>query len=319
MLTWFKALDRVLKGEATRLDSLRGGSIALPFGGLSVLLILLGAVYGACMGAFALMGRWGTDTQASGYLQMLASASKVPMLFSLTLLVTFPSLYVFNALVGSRLGFASVGRLMVAALAVTMAVLASFGTILVFFSLCTTSYPFIVLLNVVMFAIAGVLGMRFLLQTLHRLAVARELDDAAAIVPTPIAVTAPTEVPAESIAPQAYSSELPASVSKPPGALDRIEGHAFGPHVRSIFKIWILVFGLVGAQMGWVLRPFIGNPNAPFTFFRERESNFFEAVVNKIGEVATWDTKKAKPARQRHDDRAGMPLPPATTKTYTGD
>ena len=26
----------------------------------------------------------------------------------------------------------------------------------------------------------------------------------------------------------------------------------------------MVVFGLVGAQMGWVLRPFIGNPNQPF-------------------------------------------------------
>ena len=321
MLTWFKALDRVLKGDATRLDSLRGGTIALPFGGLSVLLVILGAVYGACMGVFALMGRWGTDTQASGYLQMLASASKVPMLFGLTLLVTFPSLYVFNALVGSRLGFASVGRLMVAALAVTMAVLASFGTILVFFSLCTTSYSFIVLLNVVMFAIAGILGMRFLLQTLHRLAVAREIEDAAAQGPaTAVVATSteipPVEVPAEYVAPPAYSSGPPMPVPQSPGALDRIEGRAFGPHVKSIFKIWILVFGLVGAQMGWVLRPFIGAPNTPFTYFRERESNFFEAVVGKINDVATWDTRKNKPSKPRSNDR--NPTPPATT-TYTGN
>src|SRR3712207_6474413 len=110
------------------------------------------------MGSFALTARWDTTTRSVGFLQMLASAAKVPMLFFLTLLVTFPSLYVFNALVGSRLAFATVTRLLLAAVAVTMAVLASFGTIVVFFSLCTTSYPFMVLLNVAMFAAAGLLG-----------------------------------------------------------------------------------------------------------------------------------------------------------------
>ena len=44
----------------------------------------------------------------------------------------------------------------------------------------------------------------------------------------------------------------------------------------------MLLFGVVGAQMGWVLRPFLGNPNVPFTWFRERESNFFEAVFQAL-------------------------------------
>ena len=40
----------------------------------------------------------------------------------------------------------------------------------------------------------------------------------------------------------------------------------------------VLLFGLVGVQMGWVLRPFIGDPDRPFAWFRERDSNFFQAV-----------------------------------------
>jgi hypothetical protein len=53
-----------------------------------------------------------------------------------------------------------------------------------------------------------------------------------------------------------------------------------------VFAIWVIVFGLIGAQMGWVLRPFIGAPNAAITFFRPREGNFFEAVANKIADLA---------------------------------
>jgi hypothetical protein len=39
--------------------------------------------------------------------------------------------------------------------------------------------------------------------------------------------------------------------------------------------------------MGWVLRPFIGDPNQPFTWFRPRESNFFEAVLNALHTLLT--------------------------------
>jgi hypothetical protein len=40
----------------------------------------------------------------------------------------------------------------------------------------------------------------------------------------------------------------------------------------------VIVFGLVGSQMSWVLRPFVGQPGRPFEWFRPKESNFFEGV-----------------------------------------
>ena len=119
-------------------------------GGLSLVLLILGMLYGACMGSFGLF-----KTGGPSYLQLVASTLKVPALFVLTLAVTLPSLYVSNALVGSRLVVDSVIRLLVAALGVMMAVLASLGPIIAFFSLSTTSYPFMVLVNVVVFAVSG--------------------------------------------------------------------------------------------------------------------------------------------------------------------
>ena len=35
---------------------------------------------------------------------------------------------------------------------------------------------------------------------------------------------------------------------------------------------------VVGAQLGWVLRPFIGDPTQPFSLLRPKGSNFFQAV-----------------------------------------
>jgi 2-keto-3-deoxy-galactonokinase len=67
-----------------------------------------------------------------------------------------------------------------------------------------------------------------------------------------------------------------------PGALDQIEGYVLGRHVKKVFGCWVIVFGLVGAQMGWVLRPFVGSPGTPFQWFRERESSFFEAVLETV-------------------------------------
>jgi hypothetical protein len=255
MLAWWKDLDRILRGEATRSHALRRGTIEVPATGISVVLVLLAMGYGVCMGCFALFKGGGP----SGW-QLVATTVKVPALFVLTLLVTFPSLYVFNTLVGSRLRLTSVLRLLVAALAVLVTVLASLGPIVAFFSVSTTSYPFMVLLNVTVYAVSGSLGMAFLLQTLHRLS----------LVPPEPPVTEATELVGE--------EKVDPPDDPPTGALDRTEDQVLSKHVKAVFWCWIVLFALVGSQMGWVLRPFIGDPDRPFTWFRERDSNFFQAV-----------------------------------------
>jgi hypothetical protein len=263
MSGWWRDLDRILRGEATRLSELRRGTIEIPAGGLTLLLVLLAMLYGACMGTFAVF-RGGQDAA----LQLVASTVKVPALFVLTLVVTFPSLYVFNALVGSRLRVGAMLRLLVAALAVTVTVLASLGPIVAFFSVSTTSYPFMVLLNVVVFTVAGLLGMSFLLQTLHRLSL---------IEPAPWP-TAPVEV--EPVGEEKGDERL-----LRPGALEPVDDRALSRHVKTVFRCWVLVFGLVGAQMGWVLRPFIGNPYAPFTWFRPRGASVFQGIYTALANL----------------------------------
>ena len=48
--------------------------------------------------------------------------------------------------------------------------------------------------------------------------------------------------------------------------------------MKTLFCCWMLIFGLVGAQMAWVLRPFFGHPHQEFQWFSPRGSNFFEGV-----------------------------------------
>ncbi|MGH1347147.1 MAG: hypothetical protein ACRBN8_36635 [Nannocystales bacterium] len=51
---------------------------------------------------------------------------------------------------------------------------------------------------------------------------------------------------------------------------------------RRVLWSWMLTHGIVGAQLSWVLRPFVGNPTLPVRVFRERawEGSFFEAVYD---------------------------------------
>jgi len=54
---------------------------------------------------------------------------------------------------------------------------------------------------------------------------------------------------------------------------------------RRTFQVWLVIYALVGAQMGWVLRPFIGSPTLDFEWFRGREANIFIDVIRTIGEL----------------------------------
>ncbi|MDJ0573773.1 MAG: actin-binding WH2 domain-containing protein [Xenococcaceae cyanobacterium MO_234.B1] len=50
-----------------------------------------------------------------------------------------------------------------------------------------------------------------------------------------------------------------------------------------LIKGWLFLYGFVGSQLGWTLRPFFGSPGLPFSLFREMESNFYVEVVKIIG------------------------------------
>jgi hypothetical protein len=280
--TWWQSIDRLLRGDATRLSALKAGTIELPENGISLAILGMGAFYGVCMGLFALFNK---GDIASALLQVLSTMAKVPALFFATLLVTFPSLYVFNALIGSRLTLGAVWRLMIAMLAVTMAILASLGPVVAFFSISTTNYPFMLLLHVGVFGVAGFLGLKFLLHTLHRLTLV--LNEPAA----PKAANPPVPQ-AKPLIPEAVPGEPRTAIAAPKvdaGALEKVDDRMLGANVKQVFYLWIVAFGLVGAQMSWLLRPFISAPDRPFVLFSPRESNFYAAVGDALMRVMGWN------------------------------
>ncbi|MBY0111307.1 MAG: hypothetical protein K2Y21_00690 [Phycisphaerales bacterium] len=243
----FVALDDLLRDRLTTPQHVREGRtplrIFLPWA------LVLGGLHGLFIGCYALFnGTTGATTH------MLAVMAKLPALFLFTLLVTFPSLYVFNALLGYGLRFRATLRLLVATIVVNLALASSLGPILAFFTVSTKSYTFIVLLNVAILGIGGLASIAFLLRTMIRAQNAEQPLDA---TPDPTATAAPA-----------------AATETPRRALP-------------LLFVWIITYSLVGTQMGWLLRPFIGHPGQPITIFREREGSFVEAIWNATAGQAT--------------------------------
>lgn len=254
MRTAFREIDRILRGELTKPTVIGERGVPISLFRVGLMLIVLGAIYGFFMGGNAVVGRAEPE-----YRQLLATTIKVPLLFLLTGAITFPSLYVFNALLGTRLSLESMLKLLFAAGGVTLALLSSFGPIVGFFSVSTSSYPFMVLLNILFFTVAGLMGTQFLWHTLKRVVSASFTS-----------------------APPPTSEISPEVAVETPGPLDRLAFVGEMNRVRSVFVVWGIMFAAVGAQMGWVLRPFIGNPELPFTWLRPKHSNFFEAAWQVI-------------------------------------
>jgi hypothetical protein len=254
-------IDRLLRGHYAIDSALSAGGIAIPIRTLAIGSLLLGAFYGASMGLFSGLN---ASTGNGSWLQVFASAVKVPVLFLLTLVVTFPSLYVVSALSRSRLQTADTMRVLLGAVTVNLALLASLGPVAAFFTLSTDSYPFMKLLHVLFFAVSGFAGLGFLRRSLRTI-----LEPARS---HPIGRL------------QAYTPSLPISILQSAAAPPVQEGQV-GVQVRRVFRAWILIFGLVGAQMGWILRPFIGAPSREFAWFRERGSNVLMDVLHTLGDL----------------------------------
>jgi len=110
------------------------------------------ALYGAVMGS------------SHSLWQALSSAVKLPLLFLATLIVCAPTLYFFNLIFGSNQSLGQNVVLMLTAITVTAVLLLSFAPVVLFFLLTTSHYQFFKLLNVGVFAISGIIGVRFLSQ-----------------------------------------------------------------------------------------------------------------------------------------------------------
>lgn len=144
-------IERILRNRDRFFGEIReGDDLAGKMRAMLVSSIAFFALYGAVMGSTHSL--W----------QVLSSALKLPILFLATLIVCSPTLYFFNLIFGSDQSLTQNFCLMLTAITVTAVILLSFAPIVLFFLLTTSHYQFFKLLNVGVFTVAGVVGVRFL-------------------------------------------------------------------------------------------------------------------------------------------------------------
>jgi hypothetical protein len=240
------------------------------------------AFYGAVLGA------------SNGWAQALSSLVKLPLLFLATLTICLPTLYLFNLVFGARLSVLQAVTLILVSVTVTSVLTLAFAPISLFFLISAHSYAFFKLLNVGILVLTALVGLRFLTEGMRALnqhqARLREPVPAAPATIEP----APELVPAGAVAATGTPNGGLAAISHPiPPAPLAPELQPLPVRVpaaqpvapsgsMSLLYIWILLFGFVGTQLAWTLRPFFGDPDKPFALFRHISGTFYADILHTI-------------------------------------
>lgn len=242
--------------------------------------VLSMACYGAVLGA------------SNGILQALSSAVKLPLLFLITIAICLPTLYLFNLVFGARLSIGQALSLVVLTVTVTSVLSLTFAPISLFFLVTAPQYAFYKLLNVAILMVTALVGLRFLIlgmKGLNKLAnPPLPLREAP---PVPALVGAQQPDPVAALVGGGSEQTPPAAMTQasvlvqPPQPPNGVHPHMRQPEKpasASLLYVWILLFGFVGTQLGWTLRPFFGSPEEPFELFRAIDGNFYVDIVHTI-------------------------------------
>ncbi len=247
ILSW-RAFDSLLRGKLLFAERVRLMTVWLAWQ------VLCAAAFGISLGVYGLTSRESPDAR-----YMFADLVKMPLLLLLTSLVTCPSLYVFGALRGLRFSAREFAAMLMVAHTILAAVLGSLAPVVAFFALTTSSYSFMVLLTVLACILAGVLGIRAFLRAVNE--------------PVVTAQAPAVEPGAEVEAPAAQSTGF---LARPPSV---------SLNVWKLLGWWLALYAFVGAQMGWMLRPFIGSPDLPFILFRGKGGSLVETILHHLHEM----------------------------------
>jgi hypothetical protein len=55
---------------------------------------------------------------------------------------------------------------------------------------------------------------------------------------------------------------------------------------NALLRVWVILYGFVGAQMTWRLSPLIGDPEHPFVLLQPSRDNFFVDVIHVFQQAA---------------------------------
>ena len=121
---------------------------------LYLLLVVFSLCYGVIMGSY------------HGFSQAIASGVKVPVLFSLALLICFPAFLIIQYVLGSRLRLSQVICVILSGFVLTTSIMLAFAPVVVLFQLTGGNYYFLILLHIGIWAFSGFFGMKTVVNAL---------------------------------------------------------------------------------------------------------------------------------------------------------
>jgi hypothetical protein len=203
---------------------------------------------------------------------------------------------------GARLSVRQSLSLVMVALTVTAMLAVAFAPISLFFLITAPDYGFFKLLNVAILALSAMVGLKFLTGGMrvlneHGLLAPEKKEEA---VQVPVSPPVPALVPAGAAAEAPGAQPIPAQGPPPvpgpqarpfppgthhPYARPPMAPKPAAPPSMTLLYIWILLFGFVGTQLAWTLRPFFGSPDKPFSLYREIDGNFYAEIFRTIADL----------------------------------
>jgi len=166
--------------------------------------------------------------------QIIGNPAKLPMVLTATLCLCLPSLYIFSSYLGGKRTFLQTAALGFTATAIIGVILAAFAPITWFLTFTApNAHALHVIVNVVVFAVAGLTGVQFLLHGARKL-----------FQHTP-----------------QYLSQM------------------------TFLRAWIVVYGLVGLQMGYLFRPFFGASDQIFVGRVPGRESVFVALADYLSQL----------------------------------
>jgi hypothetical protein len=119
-----------------------------------LIICLMGFLYGLVMGGF------------HSFIQALVAGVKIVVLFIATLAICFPSFYIIQQVLGSRMSFSQMMIIILSGFILSFTITLSFAPIIVFFLVTGNNYHFLQLLHVSVFIFSGIFGIRLIIEAL---------------------------------------------------------------------------------------------------------------------------------------------------------
>ena len=154
--TFAKAFE-VLQDREAFFENVSKQSYSTKIIGTQILLIaLLCFAYGLVMGSY------------NSIQQAMLTGVKIWLLMFLTMLICFPSFYIVQLILGSKMAIKQLLILLLSGFIVVTTVMVAFAPIVLFFQLSGDNYQFMQLLHVFVFLFSGFYGMKIVLEALKR-------------------------------------------------------------------------------------------------------------------------------------------------------